>query len=206
MQATEYKEVIKVLDKEFESLNDNNPNAASVEFQIIAKKLFEEYQIAKGDVKYDFEEIEFYIYTEKHKDNKHVYPRVCEAGEWFVHYSGVDLTFKTLLEGNKITQCGGILVRRIKKDGVVSIGGPLRCLMELFNGQDAPLLVTKEKKEVKFEVTPRIGIKNNNVQDERKYRFAISSEPEIKTAFPQYTNDSIEIKEKKYKYYPLYVE
>lgn len=198
------KEIITALklDEPFTALDDKNPNDASMEFQKIAKKLFEEYQIAKGNTRYDFEEIEFYLYTEKHKDNNHVYPRLCQAGEWFVHYSGVDLTFQTLLEDKKITQCGGILIRRIKKVGEESVGGPLRCLMELFNGQEEPILVKKQKQEIRFDATPRIGIKNNNVQDERQYRFIVNENTPIKTCCPQYTKDGIVIKPKCYTYNP----
>ena len=206
MKATEDKEVIKALEltKAFTVLNDNNTDTASEEFLKIAKKLFEEYQIAKGDARYDFEEVEFYLYTENHKDNNHVYPRICKAGEWFVHYSGVDLTFQTLKEYNKITQCGGILIRRIKKVGKASIGGPLRCLMELFNGQDNPILIKKERESVEPNTTPRIGIKNNDIQDKRLYRFVIDTEPEIDSYLPQYTKDGIVLKDKKYKYNPQY--
>lgn len=204
MKATEDKEVIKALEltKAFTVLDDNNTDTASEEFLKIAKKLFEEYQIAKGDARYDFEEVEFYLYTENHKDNNHVYPRICKAGEWFVHYSGVDLTFQTLKEYNKITQCGGILIRRIKKVGKASIGGPLRCLMELFNGQDNPILIKKERMYVEPNATPRIGIKNNDIQDKRLYRFVIDTEPEIDSYLPQYTKDGIVLKDKKYKYNP----
>ena len=209
MKATEDYKIVQELelDKEFMTI-EGNSNEATTEFDTIAKKLFEEYQIAKGNTRYDIEEVEFYLYTVNHTDNKHVYPRVCKAGEWFVHYSGVDLTFKTCInKDNKVTQCGGILIRRIKKENSTAIGGPLRCLMELFNGQDAPLLVKKEKKEVDYKATPRIGIKNKNVQDERKYRFVISNlKPEIETIIPQYTIEGIEKKEKKYKYAPQYEE
>lgn len=201
MKATEDHKIIQELklDKEFTTIEANEVPS---EFDIIAKKLFQEYQIAKSNIRYDFEEVEFYLYTEKHKDNNHVYPRDCKAGEWFVHYSGVDLTFETLREGDKITQCGGILIRRIKKVGGDSVGGPLRCLMELSNGQEEPKLVKKEKIEVKFDPTPRIGIKNDGVQDKRKYRFVANKETQISTRCPQYTKDGIEIKDKKYKYEP----
>lgn len=204
MKATEDKEVVNNLElnKAFTVLDDKNPDTASMEFQKIAKKLFEKYQIAKGNTRYDFEEIEFYLYTENHKDNNHVYPRECQAGEWFVHYSGVDLTFQTLKEGNKITQCGGILIRRIKKVGGESVGGPLRCLMELFNGQEEPKLVKKEKQEIRFEATPRIGIKNNNLQDERQYRSVANKNTPIQTSSPQYTKEGIVIKPKNYTYKP----
>lgn len=202
MKATEDKEIIHKLGLgiNFSTLEDNN---LPKEFSDIAKNLFANYQIAKGNTRYDFEEVEFYLYTEKHRDNNHVYPRDCEAGEWFVHYSGVDLTFQTLKEGNKVTQCGGILIRRIKKVGGDSVGGPLRCLMELFNGQEEPILVKKEKHEIRFEPTPRIGIKNNTMQDERQYRFVVNENTQIKTDYcPQYTKDGIVIKPKCYTYKP----
>lgn len=204
MKATENERLINVfeINEEFTALDDANPNEASKCFFEIAKKLIGEYQIAKGNTKYDFKEIEFYLYTEKHKDNNHIYPRDCHAGEWFIHYSGVDLTFHTLKECNKITQCGGILIRRIKKVGGASVGGPLRCLMELFNGQETPILVKKEKELVDVKATPRIGIKNDNIQDERKYRFVVNEDSLIETTCPQYTKDGIAIKEKKYTYNP----
>lgn len=201
MKATEDKKIIHELGLgiNFSTLEDNN---LQNEFSDIAKNLFANYQIAKGNTRYDFEEVEFYLYTEKHRDNNHVYPRECQAGEWFVHYSGVDLTFQTMKEDNKITQCGGILIRRIKKVGESSVGGPLRCLMELFNGQEEPILVKKQKQEIRFEPTPRIGIKNDNEQDERQYRFVINENTQIKTDCPQYTKDGIVIKPKCYTYKP----
>lgn len=80
MKATEDKKIIHELGLgiNFSTLEDNN---LQKEFSDIAKNLFANYQIAKGNTRYDFEEIEFYLYTEKHRDNNHVYPRDCEAGE-----------------------------------------------------------------------------------------------------------------------------
>lgn len=202
MKATEDQKIIHELGLgiNFSTLEDND---LPPKISDIAENLFANYQIAKGNTRYDFEEIEFYLYTEKHRDNNHVYPRDCEAGEWFVHYSGVDLTFQTLKEDKKITQCGGILIRRIKKVGGESVGGPLRCLMELFNGQEEPILVKKQKQEIRFEPTPRIGIKNDNEQDERQYRFVVNENTQIKTDYcPQYTKDGIVIKPKCYTYKP----
>lgn len=204
MKATEDKKIIHELGLgiNFSTLEDNN---LQKEFSDIAKNLFEEYQIAKGNTRYDFEEIEFYLYTEKHRDNNHVYPRDCQAGEWFVHYSGVDLTFQTLKEGNKITQCGGILIRRIKKVGESSVGGPLRCLMELFNGQEEPILVKKQKQEIRFESTPRIGIITDKVPDKCRYRFVQKDlEIAINNKAPKYHKAEIVIMDKKYTYNPQY--
>lgn len=204
MKATEDEEIINELSKEFTVRDNNDRRNAPKEFSDIANKLFAEYQIAKGDIKYDFEEIEFYLYTENHTDNKHVYPRDSKAGEWFVHYSGVDLTFQTLKDGDRIIQCGGILIRRIKKVGGASVGGPLRCLMELFNRQETPMLIKKEQRnEIAFNCTSRIGIKNDGEQDERLYRFVIENiNHQINTSCPQYTKDGIVIKPKNYTYNP----
>lgn len=202
MRATKDDNIFQVLGLE-ENYSTLEENKLQEYFYKIAKILFENYQIAKGNTRYDFEEIEFYLYTEKHQDNNHVYPRVCDAGEWFVHYSGVDLTFQTYIDNeNRVTQCGGILIRRIKKVGEASVGGPLRCLMELFNGQDDPILVKKSHQDVVFDCTPRIGIKNANVQDEQIYRFVVNKNSDIETVCPQYIKDRIVVKEKKYKYEP----
>ena len=105
-------------------------------FENIARELFSNYCIVKqyenakgsGEDTYYFKEIEFYLYTNKHTDNRHVYPRICKTGQWFVHYSGVDIAFETKLDGKKINQCGGILIRALRKKRTNEIiAGPLRC-------------------------------------------------------------------------------
>lgn len=61
-------------------------------FEEIARLLMNNFVIAKGNVKYEIVEIEFYLYTPQHPDII-TYPRAISAGRWYFHPSGVDLTF-----------------------------------------------------------------------------------------------------------------
>src|SRR5690554_2000492 len=81
------------------------------EFETIAEKLLNECAIQKNDSLYRITEIEFYWNSPKHKDNStyqrnHVNPR---NGDWFFHYSGVDIALKN----EEIGGYGGILIRGI---------------------------------------------------------------------------------------------
>lgn len=76
----------------------------------IAKKLLENYCIEYGEKKYYyFAEIEFYYYDkERWNDewNEKTYPRdKKDAGDFFFHYSGVDICFNSKFEEGKF---GGI--------------------------------------------------------------------------------------------------
>ena len=67
-----------------------------VEFESIANKLFDNFAIQTHKTIYRFIDIEFYWNSSKHIDNstykrKHVDPK---TGEWFFHYSGVDIALK----------------------------------------------------------------------------------------------------------------
>jgi hypothetical protein len=110
-------------------LRDDHPESR---FEEIAKILFQEYHIQKGTDTYDFLEIEFYYYTEAHKDVI-TYPRTSPAGKWFFHKSGVDITLAS--EPGKAY--GGILIRSLLKNGEKVIAGPLKCKWDLFNLFDA---------------------------------------------------------------------
>lgn len=108
-------------------------------FDAIAKKLFNEYHIKKGDSTYDFLEIEFYYFEERHPDYI-TYPRTISKGKWFFHPSGIDISFESSCEkGFKKTSkagenfFGGILIRSLVKDGNIAVNGPLRCCWELFD-------------------------------------------------------------------------
>jgi hypothetical protein len=66
------------------------------EFENIAQILFDNYAIQTHSALYRFIEIEFYWNSPSHIDNstykrKHVDPK---AGDWFFHYSGVDIALK----------------------------------------------------------------------------------------------------------------
>jgi len=109
-------------------------------FNEIANKLFKNYHIVKGDQTYDFLEIEFYFYSNKHKDLI-TYPRKSnKPGVWFFHMSGVDITFGSdAKEGEQTLMYGGILIRSIAKTSgdKKNICGPMKCVDELFDYIDA---------------------------------------------------------------------
>ena len=98
--------------------NVNEDNAQKI-FADIATELFEHCFIKQGEaVKYKFLEVEFYFWSEAHKDNKldnegkkevpFVYPRNnTQPAQYLVHASGMDLCFKS------DNGYGGILIRSL---------------------------------------------------------------------------------------------
>lgn len=111
-------------------------NETEEEFQRIAQTLFDNYAIQAHDVLYRLTEIEFYWNSPNHIDNstykrKHVDPK---AGDWFFHYSGVDIALKN----EKTNGYGGILIRGIYDiKNKVMIKGPMVCAMKLFSEYNA---------------------------------------------------------------------
>lgn len=171
------------MDKIKELLDLSRLNKVEIEkrFEEIAKLLLQEYQIKKGVNLYDFLQIEFYYYTKGHEDVI-TYPRTIEAGKWYFHPSGVDLTFLSkctnhdFLESDEVGSdyFGGILIKAIKKNGKHIIEGPQKTSWELFDCFDAfemkreefPLIVskTKEEKEIKRK-RRKITFNKNNETD-----------------------------------------
>lgn len=106
------------------------------EFESIAQKLFDDYAIQTNNAIYRLMEIEFYWNSPNHQDNstykrKHVDPK---TGEWFFHYSGVDIALKNDQTGGY----GGILIRSLYDiDKKIIIKGPLVCVMKLFSENNA---------------------------------------------------------------------
>ena len=94
------------------------------EFANLAKSLMTNFQIKKGDNRYWVNEVEFYLFTDDHQDII-TYPRRCEAGRWYFHASGVDITFRSSFPDEtpetlklkpflaKGAVFGGILIREI---------------------------------------------------------------------------------------------
>lgn len=81
------------------------------EFEMIADKLFNNYAVETHESTYRLTEIEFYWTSPKRKDDstyqrKHVDPN---HGDWFFHYSGVDIALKN----EEIGGFGGILIRGV---------------------------------------------------------------------------------------------
>lgn len=138
-----------------EDLRNLGEKEISGRFREIAETLMGNYIIKKGEKRYAFVEIEFYLYTSTHQDFI-TYPRDIEAGRWFFHESGVDITFKSIdieietkSSGKKIVtlkdkpQFGGILIRGLyrfpytdkmgHKIEAKYIFGPHNCVNELWD-------------------------------------------------------------------------
>lgn len=106
----------------------------SIRIPEIAQALFNNYAIQTKDAIYRLTEIEFYWHSSTHKDGSvygrhHIDPK---AGEWFFHYSGVDIALRNA--GGH----GGILIRGLYNINTKErITGPQVCAMRLFSGYDA---------------------------------------------------------------------
>jgi hypothetical protein len=102
-------------------------------FEDIADILLYKSHIKTGHGSYRILEIEFYFKNNKHNDNVTI-ERTEEAGMWWLHDYGVDLSFKSVEKDNYY---GGILIRSImplddnKIDNEV-IFGPRKCCWHLF--------------------------------------------------------------------------
>ena len=114
-------------------------------FEEIAKELFNNFHIQKGDQEYYFSNLEFYFCNQYHLDII-TYPRQLPEGKWFFHQSGFDLTFASKYEidnegkinTEKEFYFGGILIREvIKKSSCKTFNGPYKCEWEIFDTLDA---------------------------------------------------------------------
>lgn len=152
------------------------------EFKVIAEKLLNDYAIQNHDSIYRLVEIEFYWTSPKHKDDS-TYPRnhvEPKNGDWFFHYSGIDIALKN----EQIGGYGGVLIRGIyslKENKIYK--GPMVCAMKLFSGTSAFTDSIKTKiVEYKFdkkqiENTLRVGLGKNAIDsgtDKLNYRFTIN--------------------------------
>ena len=68
-------------------------------FDDIAKRLLNKVAIRKGEKIFYIKDIEFYLYENNHRDIV-TYPRICKAGQWFFHPSGIDISFESSVEVN----------------------------------------------------------------------------------------------------------
>jgi hypothetical protein len=178
-------------------------NQIDERFEEIAKLLFEACFIQKGDDRYEFLEIEFYYYTKGFEDII-AYPRDVEAGKWFFHNSGVDISLESKCENincysNKRKPdndyFGGVLIRSLLKNESEIITGPLKCNWALFDFFDAFQIETKNQPLiVKKNVNKNISILKTNryipMKDEKaRLRFG-----ENYTVFKEY-------QKKRYRFY-----
>lgn len=66
-------------------------------FYEIAKILLNKVAIRKGKKIFYIKDIEFYLYENNHRDIV-TYPRICKAGQWFFHSSGIDISFESSVD------------------------------------------------------------------------------------------------------------
>ena len=146
--------------------------------------LFDNYCIRCGNKSFQFAEIEFYYYKKKELNisnfddewNKETYPRNKNAGDFFFHYSGVDVCFQCEFEekekNNEYGEYGGILVRSIL-DGNKILAGPLFCANAILNAceKEMPKLEPLEPNmyhKCKYERDTRCGISSDEKQEKGK--------------------------------------
>ncbi len=162
---------------------DANIDSTGIEvrFEQIAKMLFENFAIQKGETKYLFKEIEFYFYNKNHRDII-THPRASKPLYWYVNdFGGIDLNFSSKIgldsrsneKGKTVKKYvlddnayfGGILIRQLKSDdGCEVLSGPLACA-ELFRCHDAtgvnhdfPILLECDNGMVGYIRDPRINL------------------------------------------------
>ena len=114
-------------------------------FTKVADLLFKQVAIQAGKTTFTFAEIEFYYYKKDVFEgpmHNCTYPRTKDAGQFFWHYSGMDICFESR---EKERYFGGILIRSIKKGNEI-ITGPMRCSDEIMNSckDEMPRLVDRE--------------------------------------------------------------
>ena len=146
-------------------------------FGQIADALLTKFAIKKGKQLFYITDIEFYYYTDAHKDFI-TYPRNCKAGEWFFHVSGVDIAFESHVDFDKKkykpilnheSEFGGILIRSIvpitdfKGDAKRLIDHPLNVSDFLFDHFDA--LYPDNRYPVLVECTSHRKVKSPEIRD-----------------------------------------
>lgn len=156
--------------------------ASESEFERIAQILFDSYAIQTNNALYRMIEIEFYWNSPSHRDDstykrKYVDPK---AGDWFFHYSGVDIALKNEKTGGY----GGILIRSLYDiHRKTIIKGPMVCAMKLFSENNAftqsikTQIVGHQFPKSQIIKRPRIGLGKNaqkNGADQLNYAFLIN--------------------------------
>lgn len=77
--------------------NEILQNGYQKTFYEIAKILLNKVAIRKGKKIFYIKDIEFYLYENNHRDIV-TYPRICKAGQWFFHPSGIDISFESSVD------------------------------------------------------------------------------------------------------------
>ncbi len=135
-------------------------NETEGEFERIAQILFDKYAIQTHNNLYRLTGVEFYWNSSNHIDNstykrKHVNPK---SGDWFFHYSGVDIALKNEETGGY----GGILIRSIYDiKNETTVTGPMVCAMKLFSETNA------FSESIKTKIIPYVFAKSNIIKKPR---------------------------------------
>ena len=167
MNSSKIGYTIEIISKLSQLNSSSTEPEIRAAFKDVAEDLFRNYHIEKSGKSYSFANIEFYFCNPKHPDII-TYPRNIDAGRWFFHQSGIDLTFKSsyttyenkdgVVDLNKPYAFGGILIRKIKNNETV-FDGPYKCEWELFDSFDAFNSIPEEwpkivKNETAQTITP----------------------------------------------------
>lgn len=157
-------------------------------FDDIAKILLNKVAICKGEKIFYIKDIEFYLYENNHRDIV-TYPRICKAGQWFFHSSGIDISFESSVDVksndyelfqpilNEDAFFGGVLIRAIYPADKApadackyNLDGPHKVEWALFDSFDAfnevtdfPHLIECEHKiEYITKVRKNLKLKEND--------------------------------------------
>ena len=145
-------------------------------FNEVADFLFHHIAIKAGECIFTFLEIEFYYYKQGIFEGplfNCTYPRTRKAGQFFWHYSGIDICFESNEEERTF---GGILIRSLMKNDQEIIAGPMCCSDELMNccNKELPTLIDGETiLENNPTSTIRYGIEADKAQKEMKFCYYI---------------------------------
>lgn len=170
-----------MLKNSFDGLTRENIIGIQERCFTIAKTLSENYCIICGDKTFRFAEVEFYYYKSDKSNknnfvdtwNRETYPRNKNAGEFFFHYSGVDICFQCYYDDkekdNEYGEFGGILIRSLL-DGKKILAGPLFCANVILNASKdcMPTLDRTDYQQYKLKSTTRCGITSDLHQEKGK--------------------------------------
>lgn len=186
--------------------NEILQNGYQKTFDKIAKILLNKVAICKGEKIFYIKDIEFYLYENNHRDIV-TYPRICKAGQWFFHPSGIDISFESSVDVKsndyELFQpilrddafFGGVLIRAIyPADKAPSdackynLDGPHKVEWALFDCFDAfnettnfPHLIEHKHEH---EIKPIPNVRKNLILKENDYR------KKIETILNYYYEDS----------------
>ena len=155
-------------------------------FEEVADFLFQHIAIKAGECIFTFLEIEFYYYKQGNLEGplfNCTYPRTRKAGQFFWHYSGIDICFESNEEERTF---GGILIRS---------------LMNCCN-KELPILIDREDiLENKPISTIRYGIEADKAQKEMKFCYYLEQNRWSRTRNALVANEEGGYEEKQKRYY-----